>query len=143
MTRSERDRLNDMLQALERCARFRPRLDDDEPLIAEMALDAILRNLAVVGEAAKALPEETRDRFKAVPWPSIAGLRNILVHEYFKIDSDIIRDLVDSEISPLAEAIRGDLASDDDEAAAEDEAADGAEPQSSNAGLPTAEPGGG
>jgi len=114
VNRSDRERLADMLQALDRCTRFRPRLDDDEPLIAEMALDAILRNLAVAGEATRALSEEARDRFESVPWPSIAGLRNILVHEYFRIDTDIIRDLVDSEISDLAEAIRVDLADDED-----------------------------
>lgn len=51
MSRGERERLADMLEALDRCTRFRPRLDDGDPLIAEMALDAVLRNLAVTGEA--------------------------------------------------------------------------------------------
>lgn len=113
MSRGERERLADMLEALDRCTRFRPRLDDDDPLIAEMALDAVLRNLAVTGEAARVLPEAVRARFESVPWPSIAGLRNVLVHEYFRIDTDVIRDIVDSEIAPLAEAIRDDLADSD------------------------------
>lgn len=122
MSRSERERLADMLQALDRCTRFRPHLDDAEPLVAEMALDAIPRDLAVAGEAARTLSDETRGRFESVPWPSIAGLPNILVHEYFRIDTDIIRDLVDTEIHELAEAIRAYLAAKGEEAAATDHA---------------------
>jgi uncharacterized protein with HEPN domain len=41
-----------------------------------------------------------------VPWHSIAGLRNVVVHEYFRIESGVIRDVVDSEVAPLAVAIR-------------------------------------
>lgn len=71
-----------------------------------MAFDAILRNLAVVGEAARSLSEEVRGHFAEVPWHSIAGLRNVVVHEYFRIESGVIRDVVDSEVAPLAVAIR-------------------------------------
>lgn len=57
-------------------------------MVAEMALDAVLRNLAVAGEAVRALPESTRELFPSTPWHSIAGLRNIVVHEYFRIDTE-------------------------------------------------------
>lgn len=79
--------------------------------MSEMAFDAILRNLAVVGEAARSLSDDTREYFQGVPWHSIAGLRNIVIHEYFQIDSGIIRDVVDSEVRPLAVAIRDYLGS--------------------------------
>lgn len=71
-----------------------------------MALDAVLRNLAVTGEAAKLLSEQTRAGFGAVPWHSIAGLRNVVVHEHFHIDAAVIVDILDSEAAPLVEAIR-------------------------------------
>lgn len=107
--RSDRERLHDMLTALNRCVRFGARLDADDSMVAEMALDAILRNLAVAGEAVRALSEETRNRFPSTPWHSIAGLRNIVVHEYFRINTDVIRNIVECDVVPLAEAIRAYL----------------------------------
>lgn len=135
MSRSDRERLVDMLKALDRCTRFLPHLDDSNPIVADMALDAILRNLAVVGEAARTLPAGARDHFPGVPWPSIAGLRNILIHEYFRIDVDIIRDIVETEIEPLAEAIRSELATEGRDAAADH----GDAPDSAEGILPPAE----
>lgn len=105
MSRTDRDRLSDILTALKRCIRFGAELDSDNDLVAEMALDAVLRNLAVAGEAVRALPEQTRELFPSAPWHSIAGLRNIVVHEYFRIDTDIIRNIVESEAAPLADDI--------------------------------------
>jgi uncharacterized protein with HEPN domain len=81
-------------------------LDSDDNTLSDMALDATLRNLAVVGEAAKTLSGQTRGLFSSTPWHSIAGLRNIVIHEYFRIDTKIILDVVDSEVAPLADAIR-------------------------------------
>jgi uncharacterized protein with HEPN domain len=71
-----------------------------------MAYDALLRNLAVIGEAVRSLPSETRDAMPDVPWASIAGLRNIVVHEYFRVNPDVILDIVDHELADLARAIR-------------------------------------
>jgi uncharacterized protein with HEPN domain len=48
-------------------------------------------------------------QFAAVPWHSIAGLRNVVVHEYFRIETPVIVDVLDSEIEPLAIAIRAHL----------------------------------
>lgn len=71
-----------------------------------MAYDAVLCNLAVIGEAVRALPSETRDGMPDVPWAAIAGLRDIGVHEYFRVNPDLILDLVDHELAPLAERLR-------------------------------------
>ncbi|NCD17797.1 MAG: DUF86 domain-containing protein [Actinobacteria bacterium] len=73
---------------------------------AAMAYDAVLRNLAVIGEAVRALPAETRDQIPDVPWAAIAGLRNVVVHEYFRVDRDLILDIVDNQLGPLAERLR-------------------------------------
>jgi len=63
----------------------------------------------VVGEAAKALSQQSRELFPSTPWHSIAGLRNIVIHEYFRIDTKVILDVVDSEVAPLAAALRRHL----------------------------------
>lgn len=66
MSRSADDRFADMLAAIERSQTYAPHLDDAGELGA-MAYDAILRNLAVLGEAVRALPEETRAEYPDVP----------------------------------------------------------------------------
>jgi len=55
-------------------------------------LDAVVRNLEVIGEAVKMLPDEIRSRQPDVDWQKIAGLRDILIHRYFGIDPEIIQD---------------------------------------------------
>ena len=70
-----------------------------------MAFDATLRNLAVIGEAVRALPEEATRVMPDIPWASIAGLRNIVVHEYFRVDYTTIIDIVDNYLTDLAQAI--------------------------------------
>ena len=70
-----------------------------------MAYDAILRNLAVIGEAVKALPDDFKREHSDTPWPSIAGLRNVVVHEYFRVNPDMIRDIVDNQLAPLLDDI--------------------------------------
>lgn len=104
MTRSDKERFADILHAIQRCQDYEPYLRSDE--FASMAYDAVLRNLAVIGEAVRSLPSETRDGMPDVPWAAIAGLRNIVVHEYFRVNPDLILDIVDHQLAPLAERLR-------------------------------------
>jgi uncharacterized protein with HEPN domain len=105
VSRDAHERFNDILAAIERCRQYRHRLADSDGSIAAMAYDAILRNLAVIGEAVRSLPDEIKTTEPATPWASIAGLRNIVIHEYFRVDSDLIADIVTNELQPLADAI--------------------------------------
>ncbi len=70
-----------------------------------MAFDATLRNMALIGEAVQALPAETIASKPDIPWTSIAGLRNIVVHEYFRVNPELISDIVDNYLDQLAKAL--------------------------------------
>ncbi|MHA6693584.1 HepT-like ribonuclease domain-containing protein [Homoserinimonas sp. A520] len=107
MSRSTQERFADILAAIDRCLSYQPHLGDAEPQVASMAYDAVLRNLAVIGEAVRALPDAEKAAISGVPWASIAGLRNIVIHEYFRVEPNLITDILDNELRPLAEALRG------------------------------------
>lgn len=103
MTRSLEERLNDIQAAVTRCFAYRSALDSDDTRL--MAFDAILRNLGVIGEAVKSLPDDFTAHHPDVPWPAIAGLRNVIVHEYFRIDTAVITDILDNHLSALESAV--------------------------------------
>lgn len=103
MSRSDAERLEDIRAAVLRCIEYRDHLDSAD--LASMAYDAVLRNLAVVGEAVRSLPDDFKQEHPDIPWASIAGLRNVVVHEYFRVDPDMIRDIVDNQLTLLVEAI--------------------------------------
>ena len=59
-----------------------------------MIQDSVIRNLEIIGEATKNLPADLRKSSPKVPWRSITGMRNVLIHEYFGVDLDIVWKVV-------------------------------------------------
>ena len=53
-------------------------------------IDAVVRNLSVIGEAVKNIPEEVKSKYPDVPWNEVAGMRNKIIHEYFGVDEEIL-----------------------------------------------------
>ena len=68
--------------------------------------DAVVRNLEIVGEAAKSLPDTVRLGHPEIDWNRIAGLRDILIHEYFGVDAEIIWDVVENKLRALEEVVQ-------------------------------------
>ena len=108
MSRSADDRVADILEAISRSTRYVELLaqHQHDADIASMAEDALERNLQIIGEAAKHLPESITAAHPDLPWPQIRGFRNILVHQYLRVDIDVVRDVVETHLPPLAEALR-------------------------------------
>jgi uncharacterized protein with HEPN domain len=71
-----------------------------------MRFDAVIRNLEIIGEAVKRVPNPIRKNHPSVAWRKIAGLRDRLIHAYFDIDIDIIWDIVHSELPILKTQVR-------------------------------------
>lgn len=64
-------------------------------------IDAVVRNLEIIGEAVKQVPELIREAHPDVPWKKIAGLRDILIHAYFGIDLELIWDVTTNKLPAL------------------------------------------
>ncbi|MGH2882105.1 MAG: HepT-like ribonuclease domain-containing protein [Solirubrobacteraceae bacterium] len=71
--------------------------------------------MAVIGEAVRSLPDEVKSAAPTIAWMSIAGLRNIVIHEYFRVDRSMIEEIVRDELEPLANAIAKLTETPDDE----------------------------
>lgn len=108
MSRSISHRAEDVLGAVARCQRYLGLLDErqGDPDLIAMAQDAIERNLQIIGEAVNHLPESVTAAHPEIPWPQIRGFRNILVHQYFGVDIDIVRDVVQNHLPPLVNVLR-------------------------------------
>jgi len=72
----------------------------------EKTYDAVVRNLEVIGEAAKHIPESILKQFSDIDWKKIKGLRDIIVHEYFGLDIDIIWDIAKNKIPFLLDSVQ-------------------------------------
>lgn len=66
-----------------------------------MVIDAIVRNIEIIGEAASKIPEDVQRTFPSIPWKQLKGIRNRIIHEYFAVDISIIRFIAKNEITPL------------------------------------------
>ena len=93
--------LDDILEEIEKIEKFTKGIQKPEDLEKnEVIYYAVLKALENIGEAVKHIPEEMRD-FHALEWKKIAGLRDIIIHEYFGIDTDIIWDVVKNKLPML------------------------------------------
>ncbi len=80
---------------------------EQEFLDSAVTQDAVMRRLAVIGEAAKNIPHSLREKHSGVEWKAVVGLKNVLVHEYFGVDMKVIWHIVKDDMPKLnAEILR-------------------------------------
>lgn len=107
--------LEDMQEACEKVLRYVRSLLFDQFVQDEKTFDAVVRNLEIIGEAAKHIPPQLRDRHPKVEWRKIAGLRDVVAHEYFGIDEDILWDVVQNQVPTLLDQVVQILAEQDEQ----------------------------
>jgi uncharacterized protein with HEPN domain len=106
--RDHRERLLDILEAIERTEKY---AEQGRAAFArdELVQVWILHHLQIIGEASRALAPELREEFPEIPWTEIIGMRNILVHHYFEIDTDLVWSVVEKDLPALKKHIQSVL----------------------------------
>lgn len=102
--------LSEILASMEKIERYTAGISYEEFIVREQLIDAVERNVEKIGEAAAAIPDDVRDRHPEVPWKTIVGLRNKIVHHYFAVDHEVIWQIVTKNIpgtkGKIAEILR-------------------------------------
>ena len=100
--------LLDVLQACRKALRHAEGLEEHRFHTSPLHQDAIIRQLTILGEAAKQVSPEFRDAHPEIPWKKIAGFRDVVVHAYFRVDLDQVWRIVRHDLPGLV-AILGQL----------------------------------
>jgi uncharacterized protein with HEPN domain len=103
--RRDRERMLDMLEALDSLAKTLQNCSDIEFFSNDLIYSACAHKLTIVGEAAARMSPEARARNPHMEWQKVIGLRDVLVHEYFGIDRPMVWEVVITEAPPLREQI--------------------------------------
>jgi uncharacterized protein with HEPN domain len=105
--------LADMVEAIERIRRYVHGMDRDQFCEDERTQDAVARNLEIMGEAVRSLPQDITHRYPDVPWSKLAEMRNILVHEYHSVASELLWRTLLNDILPMETRLRAILSLED------------------------------
>ncbi len=93
--------LLDVLEAIAKIERYLSGLSYDEFIANDLVVDAVVRNLEVIGEAVKHIPNEWRERYQEIDWRRVIGFRNIVIHAYFEVDVEIVWTIATERLAEL------------------------------------------
>ena len=98
--------LTDILNSIDNIQSYTAGLSYDELTEDQRTLDAVTHNLLIIGEAAKHIPDTLRQDYPHIPWKAIAGMRDIIAHTYFRINTRIVWNVVQQDLEPLKTCIK-------------------------------------
>lgn len=106
MQRTHKAYLKDILEAIRKIEKYTENLSYEDFLKDELIQDGVVKNLGNIGEAVKKIPEDIKNKEPEIEWKKIAGLRDILTHEYFGINFEIVWDVTKNKLPDLKKIIQ-------------------------------------
>ena len=95
-----------MLESIEKIERYTDGLSFNQFEANEMVLDAVVRNLEIIGEAARHIPPTLRERDTQIEWSRVVGFRNIVIHAYLAVDVEIVWTIATQRLSDLKAVLK-------------------------------------
>ena len=100
---------DDMVESCRRIRRYIAGMDYEAFSRDEKTCDAVVRNIEILGEAAKAIPDEVLAKAPEIPWRNVRGMRDIVAHAYFGLDFEVVWSVCTTKIADLEAALTGIL----------------------------------
>lgn len=104
--RDFRDYVQDILESITEAREFIEGLGFEDFTRDKKSINAVVRSLEVIGEAAKKIPDNLREIYPLIPWKRMAGMRDKLIHEYWGVDLEIVWEVLNDELPPLKPLIQ-------------------------------------
>lgn len=101
MPREHKAYLSDIIGSINKIEQYTKNMSFQEFIHNELVQDGVVRNLEIIGEAVKKIPGDIKKLKPEIEWRKMAGLRDILIHDYFGIDVAIIWDIVKNKVPAL------------------------------------------
>lgn len=99
------DYLQDMLDAISAAQQFTAGISFEDFEADQKTIFAVTRAIEIVGEATKSIPQSLRDAYPQIPWKSIAGMRDKVIHQYFGVNLQVLWDTVQQDLPALQPVI--------------------------------------
>lgn len=94
-------RVQDILDAVQRIATYVDEMSAEAFYDDQRTIDAVVRNIEIIGEAARHVPAEVQGRSRGIPWAQMRGMRNVVIHEYDAVDVELVWETVTNDLPPL------------------------------------------
>lgn len=104
-TRNWQLRVDDILESIQNILDYTEGMDFLAWGSDRKTIDAVVRNFEIIGEAANHIPPEIQSRFPDIPWSQMRGIRNVLIHEYFGVDEEVLWETVQNDLPALQEKL--------------------------------------
>jgi uncharacterized protein with HEPN domain len=97
--------VEDIIEASNRISDYVGDFSKDEFEGDQKTIDAVVRNIEIIGEAVSTIPPEIRRKYPEIPWTKIVGVRNIVIHRYFGVDTGTLWMIIKEQIPRFKEQI--------------------------------------
>ena len=93
--------VDDIISSIKKVKSYTKKITYEEFVKNSLVQDAVERNFEIIGEAARQMPEDVKEKYKTIEWRQVIAFRNIIAHEYFGVNYKIMWDIIQNELPPL------------------------------------------